>query len=239
MHCHLHYQHSADLAYQLSIYQLQAVKCCSFKWALHDKKSTLKDKNMKWFSLFFLKHQHVFFFQIRHTVQHSKRVFFFNTSFGCWHLKTWTLKAPPGLKGQIIFYHTHTHRTVIFTYCRDFSVQTFQNIKGNLLYDYLTCFYGLDTSPFRGLTHMSRRQWPPQNILQRHKALHSSSPESYQSYKVKPLTSVHESGQNMLKTKYLSDLNYFTLQNVFHFNYFKHWLSTLSIKIYGRKHDKM
>lgn len=113
-HHHLHHQHSADLAYQLSIYQLQAVKCCLsffflsfFKNGHHTKtKTTFKDKSMNPFSFFFLKHQSQYFcfvFFKLGTRYSTVNLFFFNTSFGCWHLKTWTPKVPQWLKGQTVF----------------------------------------------------------------------------------------------------------------------------------------
>lgn len=105
---------TADLAYQLSIHQLQAVKCCfKFLQIGTTQKNNIEGQKYEPIFFFFFPKTSIFclfvcFFQIRHTVQHSKLFFFFSTSFGCWHLKTWTPRAPPRLKGRIVFSTAHT-----------------------------------------------------------------------------------------------------------------------------------
>lgn len=185
---HLHHQHSADLAYQLSIYQLQAVKCCLslFKWARHarkNKKTTSKNRNMNPSSFFFTS----IFFQIRHTVQHSK-LFFLQYLFWFLTSKDVDTEGPSMTKRTnrafLFLFFNRKHRTVSRSLLAFICPNL--NIKGsfplqfpplwllNLLCDLCISLF---LWPFLSvMTLETITGYPIQ-----HKALNSSSHESYRS----------------------------------------------------------
>lgn len=106
--------------------------------------------------------------------------FFFNLQYLFWLLTSKDVDA------GLFLSHTHTERLKLLTAGVDPS-KPFRNIKGrtlfldgSLLCNYLTCFVTLNTNR------------PPQNILQRHKALNSSRPESVAQKAFGPLVSVHK-----------------------------------------------
>lgn len=93
-------------------------------------------------------------------------IFFFSTSFGCWHLKTWTSPPPPIRKGRYLCFFFVTAQTATSVYSpHDIKGRT-SPLPTSLSCEYLPCFMTL--------------KW----VLQRHKALKSSATGSYRSHKV-------------------------------------------------------
>lgn len=152
---------------------------------MHEKTKKLHQKTEIWTHLLSFSRQSFFKLGTRYS---TVNFFFFNTSFGFWHLKTWTLKAPPWLKGQIglfcFFFLNRKHRTVSRSLLAFICPNL--NIKGS---------FPLQFPPFWLLNLLcdlciSLCLWPflsvmiPETITGypiQHKALNSSSHESYRS----------------------------------------------------------
>lgn len=140
MRRHLRHQHSADLAYQLSIHRLQAVKCC-FKFlqigSTQKKQQHRRTKIWTHFLSLFPKTS-IFClfvcFQIRHTVQHSKRFFF---QYLIWLLTSKDVDAvgPPETDGTNSFLLPHTQKRYKYSLLASIHPNLSTTLKGEFLHD--------------------------------------------------------------------------------------------------------
>ncbi len=134
--------------------------------------------------------------------------------------------------------HTHDSYTysLLASVCLSKHIRSFKGRTFLYKYPSLWLFNLLQAWPWSILDYLSTRKRSPKNILQRYKALNSSTPESCQLNKVFWTSLVCL----QIKTKYAKKnpqrtqrSQLFILQILFFLSstVFKHWLSTLSIKI--------